>query len=418
MKRSFQLMLKPIGPVCNLKCDYCYYLEKVSIYEDKMNAIFRFIMTSEVLEKFIRNYIFSQTDDEILFTWQGGEPLLLGIEFFKKAVDIQKRYADGRRIYNSIQTNGTLITEEWTDFLANNNFLVGLSIDGPADIHDHYRTYPTGKGSFSRIMKSVRLLHKYNVEFNTLTVVNNRNSKMPLKVYRFLKDIGSKFIQFIPVVEREADDPATKLKLVTNDYKEKTWLTEESVDSMDWGKFLIRIFDEWVRIDIGKYYVNYFDNTLAPYADEAPSLCTMQQVCGRCLVLEHNGDIYSCDHFVYPQYLIGNVMNDNLEGIANSEFQLKFGQDKYNTLPHQCHKCEFLKMCGGDCPKHRFIKNKEGEWISFLHDGFLYYFQHVDKFMKMMANELNKKQPPANIMSTFPEKERKRLQKRVKFRLN
>ncbi len=416
-KRAFHMMVKPFGPVCNLNCDYCYYLEKENIYEEKKNVPSQFRMTDEVLEKYIHDYFESQPGDEVMFAWQGGEPTLLGVDFFRKVLEFQKRHAIGKKFSNTLQTNGTLITDEWAEFFAVNNFLIGLSIDGPADVHDHYRTFTSGKGSFSKVMNTVRLFHKHKVEFNTLTVVNNRNSKIPLRVYRFLKDIGSKYMQFIPIVEREADDPNVKLKLVANDYREETWVTEESVEPEDWGKFLVKIFEEWVRIDVGDVFVNYFDNTLAPYAGENPSLCTMGSICGDSLVMEHNGDVYSCDHFVYPQFFLGNMMEESMEEMVKCDTQLKFSLDKRDTLPKECRECEFLRMCGGDCPKHRFVETDNGELITYLHDGFLHYFSHVDKYMKFMAEELKNKRPPTNIMNTFPEKERRRLLQRTKYRL-
>ncbi len=416
-KRAFQLMMKPFGPVCNLKCDYCYYLEKANIYEEKKNVPSQFRMTDEVLEKYIRDYIDSQPDDEVQFSWQGGEPTLLGTDFFRKALALQKEYGEGRKISNTLQTNGTMITDEWAALFAANNFLIGLSVDGPADLHDYYRKFTSDAGSFSKVMDAVRLFHKHKVEFNTLTVVNDRNSKVPLRVYRFLKDIGSRFMQVIPIVEREAVDPNVKLKLVANDYRQETWVTEESVEPDDWGKFLSKIFDEWVRIDIGNIFVNYFDNTLAPYAGEEPSLCTMQLVCGSGLVMEHNGDVYSCDHFVYPQFYLGNMMKGSLEEMSKSDAQLKFSLDKRDNLPRECRECEFLRMCGGDCPKHRFVETDNRELISYLHDGFLYYFKQVDKYMKLMAEELKNRRPPANIMQMFPEKERRRLMQRSRYKL-
>ena len=417
MKRAFQVMVKPFGPVCNLNCDYCYYLEKANIYERKKNEPTQFRMKDEVLEKFIRDYIQSQPGEELLFSWQGGEPTLLGIDFFKKVVALQEKHSDGRKISNALQTNGTLIDDNWSELFAANDFLIGLSVDGPREVHDHYRTFSSGKGSFNRVMEGVRLFHKHGVKFNTLTVVNDRNARVPLRVYHFLKDIGSSFMQFIPIVEREAVDPDVKLKLVAHDYKEDTWVTEESVEPEDWGRFLVKIFEEWVRIDVGSVFVNYFDNTLAPYAGESPSLCTMRQTCGDALVMEHNGDLYSCDHFVYPRFFLGNMMNESLEEMAKSDRQLKFSTMKRDTLPRECRECPYLQMCGGDCPKHRFVENDDGEFITYLHDGFLYYFEHVDRYMKIMAEELRHKRPPANIMKMFPEKERRRLQKRTKYRV-
>jgi len=416
-KSPFHVMVKPIGPVCNLDCNYCYYLEKATLYTGEGSRAADFRMKDAVLEKFIRNYIQSQPGDRVDFAWQGGEPTLNGIEYFRKIVELQKQYGDGKQITNSLQTNGTLIDEEWAEFLAVHNILVGISVDGPPELHDHFRTFKHGKGSFSRVMETVRLFHKYRVPFNTLTVVNDRNAKMPLKVYRFLKDIGSDFMQFIPIVEREADDPSVRLKLVANDYAGEAWVTEESVEPLEFGRFLSRIFDEWVRLDVGKHYVNYFDNTLAAYAGELPSLCTMRPVCGAALVLEHNGDFYSCDHFVYPEHLLGNIMDRSMEEMFNSEEQINFGMNKQRSLPEVCRSCEFLRACGGDCPKHRFLETDNGEKISYLHDGFLYFFRHVDKHMKFMAEELRNQRPPANVMNLFSEQEKKKLLLRSRFHL-
>jgi uncharacterized protein len=411
-KRSaFLLMIKPVGPVCNLSCDYCYYLEKANLYRSKQPLPAPFRMTPEVLEKCIRDYMDSQETDEILFTWQGGEPTLLGIDFFREVIAIENKYAHGRKVANSIQTNGTLVNGEWAEFLAAHKFLVGLSVDGPADLHDHYRKFPSGKGSFSRVMNCVDLFRKHGVAFNTITTVNNRNSRMPLRVYHFLKDMGSRYMQFIPIVEREREDKEGRILPVppgTGD----AWVTEESVEPLLWGKFLSRIFDEWVRIDIGRHYVNYFDNTLAPYIDEKPPLCTTQLTCGAGPVMEHNGDLYACDHYVYPDFLLGNIMDVPMGEIMNSRFRLNFGLEKQKSLPRECLDCEFLKMCGGDCPKHRFTENEDGELISYLHEGFLYFFRHVDKYMKMMAAELKQQRPAENIMYTFPEKERNSLLRR------
>jgi uncharacterized protein len=399
-RSSFQLMVKPIGPLCNLSCDYCYYLEKTGLYRNKQPLSASYAMTPEILEKCIRDYLESQDADDIHFIWQGGEPVLLGIDFFRMVVTLENKYAKGRSVSNSIQTNGTLINKEWAEFLAGNHFLVGLSIDGPSELHDHYRRYPSGKGSFSKVMKCIDLFHEHRVPFNTITTVNNRNSRMPVKVYRFLKELGSRYMQFIPVVEREpAASPGNDLAQVA----------EESVEPLNWGKFLARIFDEWVRIDIGKYYVNYFDNTLAVYANEDPPLCTTQQTCGAAPIMEHNGDVYACDHYVYPEFLLGNLMDESLENLMKGSFQCEFGLQKYKGLPRQCMDCDFLKMCGGDCPKHRFVENEEGERISYLHEGFLYFFRHVDRYMKLMAAELRQKKPPENIMAIFPEKERHKL---------
>jgi len=411
---SIQMMIKPAGAVCNLACDYCYYLGKEGLYEKGPGGPGAFRMSQEVLEQCIRDYIDSQGSEEVTFVWQGGEPMMLGIEFFRKALAFQEKYADGRRISNSIQTNGTLINEEWAEFMSRHQFLVGISIDGPCDLHNHHRKYPSGKGSFTRVLHGVDLLRKRHVSFNTLTTVHDRNSRMPLRVYRFLKDLGSRHMQFIPIVERASEEADGLLSPVPVNDHEKAWVTEETVEPLNWGKFLSRIFDEWVRIDIGRVYVNYFDNTLAPYIGEEPAICTTRMTCGNAPVLEHNGDLYACDHYVYPEFLLGNIRDKTLEAMVQDWFLRDFGQKKQDLLPAECRQCEFLKACGGDCPKHRFIKTESGEYISYLHDGFLYFFNHADKYMRMMAHELMHRRPAEQLMEKFPEKERKKLLERSK----
>jgi len=416
-RRPFHVMVKPIGPVCNLNCTYCYYLEKVNLYSGEKASGERFRMKEDVLERYIRDYIEAQPGLNVDFAWQGGEPTLNGLDYFKNIIRLQKKYAGEKKITNSLQTNGTLIDEAWAEFLAVNNVLVGVSVDGPPELHDHFRKYRHGAGSFSKVMDTIRLFHRYKVPFNTLTVVNDRNAKMPLKVYHFLKDIGSDYMQFIPIVEREADDPSVKLKLVSNAYAGEAWVTDESVEPLDFGRFLSRIFDEWVKIDVGRHYINYFDNTLAAYSGEYPALCTMRPECGSALVLEHNGDLYSCDHFVYPEYFLGNIMEKRLVDLANSPVQDSFGMDKRRTLPEECRNCRFLRACGGDCPKHRFVETDKGEMISYLHEGFMYFFAHVEEAMTFMADELKQQRPPANIMDRYTEQEKKKLLQRSRYKL-
>lgn len=400
LQRSFTVMVKTTGPVCNLDCDYCYYLEKDALYPGKKFTLSSFRMNEEVLEKLIRDYIASQPQQKIEFVWHGGEPALLGIEYFRKALALQKKYADGKEISNSFQTNGTLITDEWAEFLAGNGFLCGLSIDGPEKFHDAHRRFPNGRGSWEKAVECARLFRKHGVEFNTMSVVNATNSKEPATVYEFLKSIGSHYMQFTPIAERIALDPSEKLSIVDNRYEKATAVMQENVSAADWGNFLCRIFDIWVKNDVGTYFVNYFDNTLAAYVGQQPALCSMAPYCGCSLAVEHNGDIYSCDHFVFEDYKLGNIFEKNIAGMAKSDRQLFFEQRKRDTLSRQCQNCPFIKACGGDCPKNRFAKNKDGEYISCLCEGFHRFFNHTRKHFEFMADELKHQRPPANIMRT------------------
>lgn len=398
LHRNFSVMVKTAGPVCNLDCDYCYYLEKDALYPGKKFNLSSFRMNEEVLEKLIRDFITSQPQQTIEFVWHGGEPTLLGIEYFRKAITLQKKYAGEKEILNSFQTNGTLITDEWAEFLAENHFLCGLSIDGPKKFHDNHRRFPNGQGSWEKVVECARLFRKHGVEFNTMSVVNASNSKEPATVYEFLKSIGSRFMQFTPIAERIALDPANPLSIVDNRYNKATAVMEENVSATDWGNFLCRIFDIWVKNDVGTYFVNYFDNTLAAYAGQHPSLCSMAPYCGCSLAVEHNGDVYTCDHFVFEDYKLGNIFEKNIAEMAKSDQQLFFEQRKQDTLSRQCRNCPFIKACGGDCPKNRFVKNEDGESVSCLCEGFRMFFNHTRKHFEFMANELRHQRPPANVM--------------------
>jgi uncharacterized protein len=357
-------------------------------------------MNDEILEKFIQGYIESQQLPTVSFLWQGGEPTLLGIDFFRKAVSLQKKYAANKQIENSFQTNGTRLDDEWCSFFKHHNFLVGISIDGPEKLHNKYRVYKNGQPTFANVMYGIELLKKHNVDFNTLSVVNSLNSKYPIEVYRFLKSIGSIYMQFLPVVERIADDLLDdELKLVPNSYKNQAEVTEWSVLPEEYGNFMIAIFDEWVRKDVGRYYIQLFDTTLANWVGQPAGLCVFCETCGSALAIEHNGDIYSCDNFVYPQYLLGNITDTSLIEMAASEAQVKFGNDKLNTLPQQCIYCEYRFACHGECPKHRFMKSSDGEdGLSYLCEGYLKFFTHVHPFMQFMSDELSHNRPPANVM--------------------
>lgn len=377
--KPLYVMLKPIGAVCNLRCKYCYYLDKKDLYPEAKN----FLMSDELLEKFIEQYMNSQTMQEILFTWHGGEALMRNIDFYKKAIDLQNKYAQGRLISNSIQTNGTLLTDDWCRFFKDNNFLVGISVDGPQHCHDKYRRTRDNRPSFYNVMKGISLLKKHDVEFNVMGVVNDYNVDYPLEFYNFFKSIDCHYIQFAPIVEKINDDFAP-------------W----NVPSEKWGDFLIAIFDEWVKKDVGNYFIQYFDSTLANWVGENPGVCIMAKTCGHAGVMEFNGDVYSCDHFVYPPYKLGNIRTHTLTEMMYSYKQLKFGNDKYNKLPLQCKECKYLFACNGECPKNRIIETATGEpGLNYLCKGYYKFFEHVVPYMDFMKNELKNKRPPANVMN-------------------
>lgn len=376
--KPLYVMLKPVGALCNLRCKYCYYLEKKELYPETK----KFMMSEELLEKFIEQYLNSQTQNEILFTWHGGETLMCNIGFYKKAVELQKKYAHARHIDNTLQTNGTLLTDEWCRFFKENNFLIGISIDGPQHCHDKYRKTRDNRPSFYQVMKGIELLKKHGVEFNVMGVVNDYNVDYPLEFYNFFKSIDCHYIQFAPIVEQIDGQPAS-------------W----NVLSEKWGDFLIAIFDEWVKQDVADFYVQHFDATLANWVGVKPGVCIFAKTCGHAGVMEFNGDMYSCDHFVYPQYKIGNIYTKTLTEMMYSPKQLKFGTNKYDALPMQCKECEFLFACYGECPKNRIIKTKDGEdGLNYLCKGYYKYYSHVAPYMDFMKNELKNKRPPANIM--------------------
>lgn len=394
---AFQVMAKPMGPICNLDCKYCFYLEKEKLYPGQSN----WTMPDKVLENYIRQYIEAQTVPVVSFAWQGGEPTLLGVEFFRKAVALQKRYAGGKKITNAFQTNGVLLDDEWGKFLAENQFLVGISIDGPRELHDRYRVSKGGQPTFDRVLRGIEVLKKHRVEFNTLTVVHRHNADQALEIYHFLKEVGSGFMQFIPVVERVAIVPDRDgLSLAGPDAGEEAQVSSWSVESLQYGKFLCAIFDEWVRQDVGRYFIQMFDVALESWLGLPQSLCVFRETCGTATVMEHNGDIYSCDHYVYPAYRLGNLMNEPLSALVNSPRQWKFGQDKRDRLPRQCRECEVLFACNGECPKHRFMRTSEGEpGLNYLCADYKLFFGHIDPYMSFMASELAHARPPANVMS-------------------
>jgi uncharacterized protein len=392
---AFQAMIKPIGSLCNLNCTYCYYLEKAKLYQGSQMR-----MDEKLLELYIRQYISVQQVPVVSFVWQGGEPSLLGIDYFKSAIKLQNKYANGKKIENSFQTNGTLLDDNWAKFFKENNFLVGISIDGPEEIHNLHRPFKTNKPSFSDVMKGIDVLHKHKVDFNTLTVVNRHNSKYPLEIYRFLKKIGSGFIQFIPIVERRyTGNKPNLLSLVGPDTKDAN-VTEWSVLPDDYGNFLIKIFDEWVRNDVGRYFVQQFDATLANWVGENPGICVFSETCGDAVVLEHNGDVYSCDHFVFPEYKLGNIKDKTLFTMVQSPEQKQFGNNKLNSLPTECIVCEYRFACHGECPKHRFEQASDGTFrLNYLCKAYKKFYKHAHPFMQFMGDELAARRSPANVMA-------------------
>lgn len=387
------IMLKPAGSLCNLRCKYCYYFEKNQLYQQDKNHV----ITDALLEKFIKDYIESQVSPEVLFTWHGGETLMRPIAFYEKALKLQKFYGRGRHIENCIQTNGTLITEEWCKFFKKNAFLVGVSIDGPQEFHDEYRKTVGGGPSFQKVMKGIRLLNKHGVEWNALAVVNDFNVDYPLDFYHFFKEIGCHYIQFTPIVERivTRSDGLTLAPGMT----EGGEITDFSVTPEQWGDFLCTIFDEWVRNDVGNYYVQLFDATLANWVGVTPGICSMSENCGHAGVMEYNGDVYSCDHFVYPEYKLGNLKEKTLYEMMNSAKQMEFAKNKKQRLPQQCKECKFLFACHGECPKNRFLRDRYGiPGLNYLCKGYYKFFEHVAPYMDFMKKEYEAQRPPSNVM--------------------
>ena len=396
--RPMYIMTKAAGSSCNLACKYCYYLEKNNLYKDSQPDK-RFILTDELLEKFIEMYIESQTTPQVLFCWHGGESLMRPLSFYKKVVELQKKYARGRIIDNTIQTNGTLLNDEWCRFFKDNNWLVGVSIDGPQEFHDEYRKNKIGAPSFRKVMQGIDLLKKHGVEWNALAVVNDFNGDYPLDFYHFFKEIECKYIQFTPIVERIIPRKDGRYLASPMD-AQNIPLADFSVSPEQWGNFLCTIFDEWVRNDVGEYFVQIFDATLANWIGEQPGVCSMARTCGHAGVMEYNGDVYSCDHFVFPEYKLGNIRTHTLIEMMFSERQQKFGNDKFDKLPSQCRNCKYLFACNGECPKNRFAITADGEpGLNYLCAGYHKYFEHVAPYMDFMANELKNQRPPANVMN-------------------
>ncbi len=408
----FHVMVKPIGPVCNLACRYCFYLEKENLFPGGEH----WRMSGEVLEEFIRQYIEAQPVETVSFAWQGGEPTLLGVDFFRNVVALQKKYAQGRPVENAFQTNGVLLDDEWGEFLRENAFLIGLSLDGPRNLHDEFRVDKKGEGTHSRVMRGLEVLLKHKVEFNTLTCLHRRNTKKPLDVYRFLRGAGARHMQFIPIIERKpgADARGLNLHLSTPpvlDPDEKNDapgppVTSWSVRPEDFGDFYIQVFGRWVRKDVGRCFIQLFDTTLGHWLGTPGGVCVQAETCGRALVMEHDGNVYACDHFVYPRYHLGNILKQHIAEMAESPAQMKFGADKRGALPRFCRGCGVRFACNGGCPKHRFRKTPDGEkGLNYLCAGYKKFFEYARPYMGVMAHLYQNGRPPAEIMEILAKKQ-------------
>ena len=400
MNKPFYISSKPVGSICNLDCKYCYYLEKTNLYpQDEKH-----FMTIDLLESYVESYIKASSTEEVIFTWHGGEPLLQKIEFYQKAVEFQQKYGAiyRRRISNSLQTNGTIMNDEWASFFAQHHFLIGISLDGPGILHDHYRTTKNGKPTFNEVMTGLHFLKKHKVDYNILATVNSFNVKRPLEVYEFFKAIDARYIQFTPIVERKIHNtnPKNDIQLASPSISNnEATVTEWSVDALEYGEFLIAIFDEWVKEDVGEFFVTNFDAMLANWYGAEPPTCVFAKKCGHAVAMEYNGDVYSCDHYVFSDYKLGNIKNSTLETLLNLPEQIQFGNDKKDKLPRQCKECDFLFACNGECPKNRFMKTEDGEdHLNYLCSGFQKFYHHIDEDMKFMVGELRANRAPSNII--------------------
>jgi uncharacterized protein len=394
---AFHVLIKPTGAICNLDCKYCFFLSKEMLYPGS-----RFEMAEDLLETYLKQLLESHRAPDVDVAWQGGEPTLMGLQFFQRSVAlVNKLKRPGQQIQYTIQTNGTQLDDEWCVFFKKNNFLVGLSMDGPQELHDVYRVNKGGAGSFDQVMRGLNFLKKHKVDFNILCTVHAANQHHPLQVYRFFRDeLGAQFIQFIPIIERVS---ASMLPVANIGWSERpggdrplytiegNQVTERSVEAQAYGKFLIAIFDEWLKTDVGKVYVQHFDSALANWFGVPGAVCIFSETCGQALALEHNGDLYSCDHFVEPAYKLGNIRETHLIELLASPQQIKFGQDKKNTLPRYCRECHVRFACHGECPKNRFIKTPDGEdGLNYLCAAYKAFFNHIDGTMKIMAGLLRR----------------------------
>jgi uncharacterized protein len=402
---AFHVLAKPTGAICNLDCKYCFFLSKEMLYPGS-----RFRMADELLESYVQQLLEAHRVPEVTIGWQGGEPTLMGLDFFERSIEyVEKHKKPNQRVQHTMQTNGTKLDDEWCTFFKQHNFLIGISIDGPKEIHDTYRVNKGGLGTYDQVIDGLNHLRDHEVEFNILCTVHAANADHPLEIYRFFRDeLEAEFIQFIPVIERATEQ---LLPIANLGWSEKIGserplyvqqgdlITERSVKAAQYGEFLTTIFDEWVRRDVGKVYVQLFDVTLGSWIGQH-SLCIFSPTCGNALAIEHNGDLYSCDHYVEPDYLLGNIMDERMIDLVASDQQRKFGQDKHDSLPKYCRECEVRFACHGGCPKNRFIETPDGEpGLNYLCAGYKKFFNHVNEPMQFMANELRNNRPPANVMS-------------------
>lgn len=389
---AFSTMVKPIGSACNLDCNYCYYRDKSEIYNGKMP-----LMSEQLLEEYIKQYLQGASQKQVSFCWHGGEPLMAGLPFYRKAIEIQQKYCGDKEIENTLQTNGILLNEEWCRFFRDNNFLIGVSLDGPQDIHDAFRRDCGGAPTYAKVMAAVELMARTGVEYNILTTVNSRSEERGTEVYKFLRSLGN-FIQFLPVVEyvRMRDG---KRPLIVSPDEEDAVEAPWSVSAAGYGRFMCEVFDEWIKYDVGKYFVQLFDVTLANWCGVQPGLCSFCETCGDGLLVEHNGDVYSCDHFVYPEYCLGNITEKTLAAMYSSDDQQAFGRDKREALPMECKRCNYYFLCRGECPKHRFEYAANGEpYKNVLCEGYKMFFRHSDPYMRYMKTLIDKGEPASLVM--------------------
>ena len=401
MAQGLHVLAKPVGPICDIKCDYCFYLEKLALFGSGE----QYRMPDEVLAAYIRQYVESQPTPVVEFVWHGGEPTLLGIDFFRRVVELQAPYREQKEIRNSLQTNGVRLDDAWCEFFKANDFFIGISLDGPMEIHDRYRKDRHGEGTFDNVMRGVRLLQKHGVEFNALACVGRETAYRPLDVYHFFKDVGIEYIQFTPIIERMPDQESEALGLwlaspATLDRQEpNTQVTPWTVEPEAYGDFLIAIYEEWVRKDVGKTFVMNFEWALTAWVGEPSPVCIFAKQCGRAVALEHDGSVFACDHYVYPDYKLGNVLNDNLGQMVEQSVANGFGPHKEQTLPRGCRECDVLNACWGGCPKHRFAISPHGEpGLHYLCTGYRNFFRHIRKYLRAMATLLENGLPVSHVM--------------------
>lgn len=402
-------LAKPAGPLCNLDCNYCFYLEKESFFP----ARHRFLMSDAVLEALVRQQLTQDSSPEVLFTWQGGEPLLRGLDFYRRAVALQKQWAGSKTVRNSLQTNGLLLDDEWCAFLAQEGFEVGISLDGPAHIHDPGRPDKQGRPTHARVMAAIERLRARNIPFNVLVTVTDAVSREPLAVYRFLRDHGLHHVQFNPVVERTAQAGEQAIGLTFAEppppgyarpvsLSAATSVSPHSVRPHAYGEFLVAVFDEWVRHDVGTVFVMNFEWALAAYMGLPATVCLFAENCGKAVMLEHNGDLYSCDHYMYPSHRLGNLLEQPLAELVNQPQQQTFGLAKSASLPAMCRRCEFLVACRGECPKNRFAVTPDGEaGLNYLCPSYKRYFGHIARYLRVMAQLIQLGQPASLVMEAI-----------------